>query len=209
MRWGAHATARPALAKRGGGPLRPVSWGRALRLGGPRAAARGAARRGSGGRAPRLRRGRRSLASAAGVLLRDHPRAEADEPAARPRRGRLRRGHRRLDRGDGPRGEAHRDDERRQPRRRRRLRLGSSPRPPDARPDARDPRPSRRGAAAPERESAARPVVPGAGTLSPPRAISSAGRAPPRQGGGHWFEPSIAHYEGPVQRGRCRGGAQC
>ena len=25
------------------------------------------------------------------------------------------------------------------------------------------------------------------------RAISSAGRAPPRQGGGHWFEPSIAH----------------
>jgi hypothetical protein len=24
-------------------------------------------------------------------------------------------------------------------------------------------------------------------------AISSAGRAPPRQGGGHWFEPSIAH----------------
>src|SRR5271166_4062909 len=26
-----------------------------------------------------------------------------------------------------------------------------------------------------------------------PRAISSAGRAPPRQGGGHWFEPSIAH----------------
>src|SRR4051794_11400948 len=29
--------------------------------------------------------------------------------------------------------------------------------------------------------------------LAPPRAISSAGRAPPRQGGGHWFEPSIAH----------------
>src|SRR5918994_2073567 len=29
--------------------------------------------------------------------------------------------------------------------------------------------------------------------LRPPRAISSAGRAPPRQGGGHWFEPSIAH----------------
>src|SRR5206468_559444 len=31
------------------------------------------------------------------------------------------------------------------------------------------------------------------------RAISSAGRAPPRQGGGHWFEPSIAHSD------RCRG----
>ena len=31
------------------------------------------------------------------------------------------------------------------------------------------------------------------GSLGPPRAISSAGRAPPRQGGGRWFEPSIAH----------------
>ena len=30
-------------------------------------------------------------------------------------------------------------------------------------------------------------------TLGASRAISSAGRAPPRQGGGHWFEPSIAH----------------
>src|SRR5215212_10273544 len=29
--------------------------------------------------------------------------------------------------------------------------------------------------------------------LATSRAISSAGRAPPRQGGGHWFEPSIAH----------------
>ena len=29
--------------------------------------------------------------------------------------------------------------------------------------------------------------------LSAPRAISSAGRAPARQAGGHWFEPSIAH----------------
>ena len=29
------------------------------------------------------------------------------------------------------------------------------------------------------------------------RAISSAGRAPPRQGGGHWFEPSIAHLRKP------------
>ena len=27
------------------------------------------------------------------------------------------------------------------------------------------------------------------------RAISSVGRAPPRQGGGHWFEPSIAHSD--------------
>jgi hypothetical protein len=34
-----------------------------------------------------------------------------------------------------------------------------------------------------------------------PRAISSAGRAPPRQGGGHWFEPSIAHSREP----RCVG----
>jgi hypothetical protein len=34
--------------------------------------------------------------------------------------------------------------------------------------------------------------------LRGPRAISSAGRAPPRQGGGHWFEPSIAHRRNPV-----------
>ena len=43
----------------------------------------------------------------------------------------------------------------------------------------------------------AAPTAPGSGSLIPfaadPRAISSAGRAPPRQGGGHWFEPSIAH----------------
>src|SRR5437660_1243432 len=31
-------------------------------------------------------------------------------------------------------------------------------------------------------------------TFTSSRAISSAGRAPPRQGGGHWFEPSIAHF---------------
>ena len=31
--------------------------------------------------------------------------------------------------------------------------------------------------------------------LATSRAISSAGRAPPRQGGGHWFEPSIAHQK--------------
>src|SRR5215207_4665205 len=38
--------------------------------------------------------------------------------------------------------------------------------------------------------------------LRPPRAISSAGRAPPRQGGGHWFEPSIAHLtEAPQMAG--------
>src|ERR687884_1013281 len=35
----------------------------------------------------------------------------------------------------------------------------------------------------------------------PPRAISSAGRAPPRQGGGHWFEPSIAHLRKPRRGG--------
>ena len=34
-----------------------------------------------------------------------------------------------------------------------------------------------------------------------PRAISSAGRAPPRQGGGHWFEPSIAHRQKPRSAG--------
>src|SRR6218665_963736 len=28
----------------------------------------------------------------------------------------------------------------------------------------------------------------------PRRAVSSVGRAPPRQGGGHWFEPSTAHF---------------
>src|SRR5213593_1383575 len=37
--------------------------------------------------------------------------------------------------------------------------------------------------------------------LTPSRAISSAGRAPPRQGGGHWFEPSIAHLERPRKSG--------
>src|SRR3954453_8052591 len=38
--------------------------------------------------------------------------------------------------------------------------------------------------------------------ISPnPRAISSAGRAPPRQGGGHWFEPSIAHSRKPRYHG--------
>src|SRR5207248_2069409 len=30
------------------------------------------------------------------------------------------------------------------------------------------------------------------------RAISSAGRAPSRQGGGRWFEPSIAHFPSPA-----------
>ncbi len=33
------------------------------------------------------------------------------------------------------------------------------------------------------------------------RAISSAGRAPARQAGGHWFEPSIAHLETPANAG--------
>ncbi len=45
------------------------------------------------------------------------------------------------------------------------------------------------------------PRVTGDGTLALPRAISSAGRAPPRQGGGHWFEPSIAHDRQPANRG--------
>src|SRR5205814_9660404 len=39
----------------------------------------------------------------------------------------------------------------------------------------------------------------GADSLVSFRAISSAGRAPPRQGGGRWFEPSIVH------RGGCGG----
>ena len=57
----------------------------------------------------------------------------------------------------------------------------------------------------------ARPVLP----LRPPRAISSAGRAPARQAGGHWFEPSIAHsrMKAPLRRGfrvsrACYGEAQ-
>src|SRR4051812_49469800 len=45
------------------------------------------------------------------------------------------------------------------------------------------------------------PSLPRLGSLAPPRAISSAGRAPPRQGGGHWFEPSIAHCERPASAG--------
>src|SRR6059058_4852616 len=48
---------------------------------------------------------------------------------------------------------------------------------------------------------------PAAGPLllcPPPGAISSAGRAPPRQGGGHWFEPSIAHSGSPAPAGFSR-----
>src|ERR1700760_1566222 len=55
-----------------------------------------------------------------------------------------------------------------------------------------------------------RPCLPGFPLLllGPSRAISSAGRAPPRQGGGHWFEPSIAHLESPAPAGFRRfGGA--
>src|SRR5579862_367531 len=33
--------------------------------------------------------------------------------------------------------------------------------------------------------------------LSPARAVSSVGRAPARQAGGHWFEPSTAHQKAP------------
>src|SRR5206468_3985256 len=39
-------------------------------------------------------------------------------------------------------------------------------------------------------------------TLRLSRAISSAGRAPSRQGGGRWFEPNIAHYRGLQARSR-------
>src|SRR5262249_31497718 len=34
-----------------------------------------------------------------------------------------------------------------------------------------------------------------------PGAVSSVGRAPARQAGGHWFEPSTAHQESPAYRG--------
>src|SRR5215210_5115649 len=49
--------------------------------------------------------------------------------------------------------------------------------------------------------------LPRVATLAPPRAISSAGRAPPRQGGGHWFEPSIAHLEAPLRWGLAFSGS--
>ena len=36
--------------------------------------------------------------------------------------------------------------------------------------------------------------------LAAARAVSSVGRAPARQAGGHWFEPSTAHLDGsPAQ----------
>src|SRR6516225_3808115 len=54
--------------------------------------------------------------------------------------------------------------------------------------------PASRGAA----ESRPVPIV----YASRPRAISSAGRAPSRQGGGHWFEPSIAHHGNAREIGR-------
>src|SRR3954454_8930161 len=37
-----------------------------------------------------------------------------------------------------------------------------------------------------------------AATITNPRAVSSVGRAPARQAGGHWFEPSTAHSENPL-----------
>ena len=49
----------------------------------------------------------------------------------------------------------------------------------------------------PRRSAAPGRWLPDVARLAAPRAISSAGRAPPRQGGGHWFEPSIAHLESP------------
>src|SRR3954451_22436387 len=40
-----------------------------------------------------------------------------------------------------------------------------------------------------------------AATITNPRAVSSVGRAPARQAGGHWFEPSTAHLrKGPRER---------
>ncbi len=36
--------------------------------------------------------------------------------------------------------------------------------------------------------------IPPSSTKSERWAISSVGRAPPLQGGGHWFEPGIAHH---------------
>ena len=38
-------------------------------------------------------------------------------------------------------------------------------------------------------------------SLSHLRAVSSVGRAPARQAGGHWFEPSTAHRKGPEKWG--------
>ena len=39
--------------------------------------------------------------------------------------------------------------------------------------------------------------------LARPRAVSSVGRAPARQAGGHWFEPSTAHSDKSPVNGRC------
>src|SRR6185312_7972402 len=38
--------------------------------------------------------------------------------------------------------------------------------------------------------------------LARARAVSSVGRAPARQAGGHWFEPSTAHPQAPAERRR-------
>src|SRR3954449_5803786 len=38
-------------------------------------------------------------------------------------------------------------------------------------------------------------------TMAPARAVSSVGRAPARQAGGHWFEPSTAHLGRPWKQG--------
>ncbi len=40
----------------------------------------------------------------------------------------------------------------------------------------------------------ARPTIFSSEDVKHRRAISSVGRAPPLQGGGHWFEPGIAHH---------------
>src|SRR5437879_7343556 len=51
------------------------------------------------------------------------------------------------------------------------------------------------------RDSLCRPRGAG-GTIPRAGAVSSVGRAPARQAGGHWFEPSTAHTrKGPVKQG--------
>ena len=59
-------------------------------------------------------------------------------------------------------------------------------------------RPGRRSSVSIRHGASAIPLL----RLATSRAISSAGRAPPRQGGGHWFEPSIAHESGASEEGR-------
>ena len=48
-----------------------------------------------------------------------------------------------------------------------------------------------------------------AATLAPTRAVSSVGRAPARQAGGRWFEPSTAHLGDSLAASRHRGRGRC